>query len=100
VEGETGAATVDRDRIVRIHRHTRGRGLITEEVPPVKPPREGHQWIIAEFLDWLDGGSPPTTVLGDNIKTAAMLFAAIEASRRNQTIDVGAMLKAGIESGS
>ena len=97
VEGETGVATVDRDRVVRIHRFTRGGGLVTEDVPSVKPPREGHQWLIAEFLDWLDGGPPPATEIDDNIKTAAMLFGAIEASRLNQTIAVEAMLRAEIE---
>lgn len=91
-ECEDGSVTVGRDQIVRIHRHRRGRGLSTEEVPTVKPSWEGHPYLINEFLDWLDGGPTPATVIQDNIKTAAMLFAAIEASRIGQTVNVLEML--------
>lgn len=92
-ECERGAVRVGRDHVVRIDRFKRGGGLITEEVPPVRPTYEGHLWLIDEFLTWLDGGPTPATVIEDNIKTTAMLFGAIEASRRNQTIDVEAMAR-------
>ena len=92
-ECERGAVAVGRDRVVRIHRFQRGGGLITEEVPPVHPTYEGHLWLIDEFLTWLDGGPTPPTVIEDNIKTTAMLFGAIEASRLNQTVDVEAMAR-------
>jgi len=97
-ECENGSVTVGRDHVVRIHRHKRGRGLITEEVPAVRPIWEGHNYLIDEFLTWLDGGPPAATVIDDNIKTAAMLFAAIEASASGQTIDVAAMLAKGVGS--
>lgn len=92
-ECERGAVTVGRDRIVRIHRFKRGSGLVTEEVPLVKPPYEGHNWLINEFLDWLDGGPTPATVFDDNLKSVAMVFAAIEASRTEQFVDVAAMVQ-------
>ena len=66
--------------IVRIHR-TRADGAVTEEVPAPPPAHEGHAWIVAEFLDWLDGGPTPATTLEDNIRTAATIFGAIEAAR-------------------
>jgi predicted dehydrogenase len=91
-ECEHGAVSVGRDHVVRVARFHRGHGLVTEEIPPVRPPYEGHQWLIDEFLTWLEGGPTPATVLDDNIKTAAMLFGAIEASRLNQSIDIPAML--------
>lgn len=93
-ECEDGAVTVGRDHVVRIHRFKRGRGLIAEEVPPVRPTYEGHNWLINEFLDWLDGGPTPATVIDDNIKSVAMVFAAIEASRTEQFVDVEAMVGA------
>lgn len=98
-ECENGAVSVGRDHVVRINRFVRGRGLVTEEVPPVRPTWEGHYHIVSEFLDWLDGGPAPATTIDDNVKTAAMLFAAIEASRTEQVVDVTAMLEAG-EAGS
>jgi predicted dehydrogenase len=93
-ECEAGSVTVGNDRIVRIHRHQRDRGLVTEEVPAPAPIREGHAWIVAEFLDWLDGGPTPATTLEDNIRTAATIFGAIEAARTGQTVDVQQMVAA------
>jgi predicted dehydrogenase len=68
-ECEDGSVTVGSDQVVRIHRHTRGRGVVTEEVPAPPPPREGHAWIVA-----------------------AMVFGAIEAARTGQWVDVAQMV--------
>jgi predicted dehydrogenase len=92
VECEAGAATVGRDHIVRVHRFTRGGGLRIDEIPSLQPTWEGHDAIIGQFLDWLDGGPTPPTALDDNLKSAAMLFAAIEASRANHVVAVAAMI--------
>ena len=93
-ECEDGAVVVGRDRVVRIHRYTPASGLATQEVPPVAAPHQGHSWIIDEFLTWLDGGPALDTVVEDNLKTTAMLFAAMEASRTSTVVDVAALLRA------
>jgi len=98
VECEDGAVSVGLDKIVRIHRHRRGPGLVTEEVPAVALPREGHGWIVAEFLDWLDGGPAPATRLDDNMRSAAMIFGAIESARTGQTVDVQGMVEEAVSS--
>jgi len=92
-ECENAAVTVDRDGTVRVTRHTPGRGLTVGDVAPVRRPHEGHQAILEQFLDWQDGGPAPPTVLEDNLRSAAMVFAAIEASRSGRVIDVAAMVK-------
>jgi len=94
-ECEGGAIAVDRDRIVRLYRHERGRVTI-EELPPVRPAREGHEHIIASFLDWMDGGAAPETVLHGNLKSAAMLFGAIRASEEDRPVDLEAMVDAAL----
>jgi hypothetical protein len=83
---------VDRDNVVRVTRHAPGQGVRTDEVAPVRRPHEGHHRIVEQFLDWLDGGPTPPTALQDNIRSAAMLFAAIDASERGETVDVAAKL--------
>jgi len=93
VECEAGAVLVDRDSQVWVQEHEAGRGLRLEEVPLVRPEYEGHQHIVHEFLNWLGGGPEPRTVLADNIQSAALLFAAVEASARNVAVDVQAMVK-------
>jgi predicted dehydrogenase len=92
VECEGGAVVLDRDQVVRIQEHERGRGLRIEEVPTVRLALEGHAAVVGQFLDWLDGGPAPPTVVEDNLKSAAMLFGAIQASASNQAIDVAAMV--------
>lgn len=91
-ECEQGAVSVGRDDIVRIARYWRGRGLTIVEIPPVKVEHEGHAWIVQEFLDWLEGGPVPATVVSDNLRTMAMVFGALESSRTNQLVHVAAML--------
>lgn len=97
-ECEAGAVTVSRDEVVRIQRFTPGGKLEEEEVPTLKPDYEGHPWIGREFLDWLDGGATPATVIDDNLKTNAMLFAAIEASRSGTVVNVAAMVDEAVRS--
>jgi predicted dehydrogenase len=93
VECEDGAVSVGADQVVRVVRHT-GEGRVrTDEVAPVRPEYEGHLRIIHDTLAWFHGGPAPETQLADNIRSAAMLFAAIEASEGRQTVDVRARLR-------
>ncbi len=87
-ECEGGAVVVDNDDRVWLHEHTPGQGMRLTEVPHVQPPWVGHSAVVCQFLDWLDGGDEPATVLADNIKSAGMLFGAIEASTSGQPVNV------------
>lgn len=91
-ECEDGAVAIGRDGVTRIYRHTAGLGMSVEDVAPVRPEYDGHQWLIDEFLKWLDGDRTPDTILEENIKSVAMVFGAIDASRTNQAVDVEAMV--------
>ena len=94
VEGQEGAVLVDNDDKVKLLKHSREQGLATEELPPVPAkPWDGHNAIIHQFLQWLDDGPEPVTILSDNMKTNAMLFGAIEASETKQTVDVAAKVQ-------
>jgi len=90
LEGEEGALVLDRDGTVRLLQHSAGQGLSTQELTPVRERYEGHLSVVDQFLTWMEGGPAPETVLQDNIQSAAMLFAAIDASRTGQTVDVQA----------
>lgn len=97
VECENGAVAVDQDRVVRVHQHHPGSGTTIHELPRVQLEYSGHQWIINEFLDWLDGGPVPATELNDNLKSVAMVFAAIKASQSGMPVDVTGMTDHGVE---
>lgn len=59
---------------------------------PIKD--QGHGAVIGQFLDWLDGGPRPETTIEDNVRSIAIVFAAIQASAENRTVDVAAMVEA------
>lgn len=84
-----GAAVIDSDGIVRLWRKAPdGAAMSMEEVPLVQPEYQGHVAVVDQFLRWLENDEVPETVIDDNIHSAAMLFAAIEASENNCTVNV------------
>jgi predicted dehydrogenase len=93
VECEGGAAVLDSDSVVRIESRE-GHGISVREVPEERLEWSGHQAIIHQFLAWLDGGTAPPTVLADNIRSNALLFAAIEAKTTGTVVDVERMISA------
>ena len=84
-ECQGGAVVLDADNVVRVIRD----GKSMENLPLVSADSHGHQTIIRDFLNWLDGGPEPETCLRDNIKSMAMVFAAIDASREREVKRVG-----------
>ena len=87
-ECERGAVVVDADNVVTLHR-------IGEEPEIVQQPDdapEAGQAIVLEFLDCLKTGEPSQTAIADNIKSAGMVFAAIECDRTGQPVKVQEML--------
>lgn len=59
-----------------------------DEIPLLDRPRWGHRKLIEDFLDWLDGGPPAPTALAAQLHSTALMFAAIESSRRRQVVEV------------
>lgn len=51
---------------------------------------QGHASVIAEFLDAIVEGRAPETVGSDNIKSLAMVFAAIESAKTRQRVLISA----------
>lgn len=49
---------------------------------------EGHASVIADFLDAIEGGAQPETAGSDNIKSLAMVFAAIESAKLKQHVSI------------
>ncbi len=66
------------------------RDLAPVEIPePANPDHtHGHASVIAEFLDAIEAGRQPETAGSDNIKSLAMVFAAIESARTHQRVAI------------
>ncbi len=97
VECEGGAAILDSDHKVWILSRENGE-LREREVEPVAVEFSGHAAMPQQFLDWLEGGETPPTILDDNIKSNATLFAAITASEEKRVVNVREMLEGALES--
>ncbi len=66
------------------------RDLTEIDVPPPADEGQthGHASVIAEFIAAIETGRPPETVSSDNIKSLAMVFAAIESARTGQRVPI------------
>ena len=71
-----------------------GTGLLRSPTPiEVPAPADidqthGHASVLAEFLDAIEQGRAPETDSSDNIKSLAMVFAAIESARTRQRVTI------------
>lgn len=58
-------------------------------VPIAKKEKQGgHGGIITEFIDCVQNGGTPETAASDNIKSLAMVLAAIESSETGQKVQI------------
>lgn len=96
VRAECREATLimDRRRVERItpEHIVGGEAPRGDEVPLLDRPRWGHFTLIEDFLNWLDGGPAAPTAVSDNLHSTAVMFSAIESSRRRQAVDVAEVL--------
>jgi predicted dehydrogenase len=63
-----------------------------EEIPLLEQPKWAHTWLIEKFVRWLDGGEPMETNVEDNLQSVALVFAAIESSRKRKPVNVQHLL--------
>lgn len=66
------------------------RDLQQIDVPPPADEGQthGHASVLADFLDAIETGGQPETVSSDNIKSLAMVFAAIDSARSGQRVNI------------
>lgn len=65
-----------------------------QEIPLLEQPKWMNAWLIAQFLDWLDGGPPMATHIEANLQSVALIFAAIQSSHSGQPVKVQELLRA------
>ena len=58
------------------------------EVPVAAMPVERHAALMAEFVAALRAGRPPETNCQDNIKSLAMVLAAVESAKSGRKVAV------------
>jgi predicted dehydrogenase len=91
--GTRGTATWDGGEKLRAQRPGAAEGLIYPVVDVPVPAaewigEEAHSGCIHHFLDCLHAGRTPETDCADNIKSLAMVFAAIESAETDRTVAI------------
>lgn len=66
------------------------RELMDVEVPRIEMPDEGHEFLIRQFAEHVlsEGATPLECPCEDNIKSLAMVVAAVESAASGQKVDV------------
>ena len=94
VIGERGTLTWDGYDTFNAEREIETGGLLRDaELIPVPPLAQdarigGHEGVIREFVDAVRTGATPETVNYENIKSLAMVIAAIESAKTRQRVPV------------
>lgn len=84
-----GADTFDAHRVIGDEGFLREQEALAVPEAPDAAETEGHASVIAAFLKAVETGVPPETTGQDNIKSLAMVFAAIESARTGQRVMIG-----------
>jgi predicted dehydrogenase len=93
--GDRGTLTWDGDADIRVEvrrgRPPRGElyaPLRSIRVPRVKVEHEGHAGLIREFVDCVRAGRKPETIASDNIRSLAMVLAAVASAKSRRRVPV------------
>jgi hypothetical protein len=84
-------ASVGLERGVPLERGPAGRPAGVDDVPqppPVPLEHPGHAGVLDEFIRALKTSVPPQTECGDNLKSLAMVMAAIESAAKHKRVKI------------
>jgi predicted dehydrogenase len=68
-----------------------------QQLPLLQRPAWAHEWLIEQFVDWLDGGPPMATNVEANLRSVVMTHAAIESSHSGRQVQVDEVLRRAVE---
>jgi len=63
-----------------------------EPLPMADGDRWSNEWLVEQFLDWLDGGEPMATDVESNLQSVALVEAAIESGDSGEPVNVQDLL--------
>jgi len=83
IDGPEGSIAWKHDAVRRVRQH-QGDGPLDEPVELTEPPGD----MISEFLAAIDEDREPECSAADNLKTLAMVFAAIRSAKENRRVTI------------
>jgi predicted dehydrogenase len=96
VDGEHGTAILNHRDVEVLMRQDIWRQQSREgqgqKVPLLSQPKWINHWLIEQFAKWRAGGPAMETRVENNVRTSAMVFAAIESQRTGLPVDIDAFV--------
>ena len=90
--GTKGTATWDGEQEIAAEVVAGDEGFFYEvepvEAPPVTLEQNGHAGVIHNFVESLKSGGTPQTICTDNIKSLAMVYAAVESAESGKKVEI------------
>jgi predicted dehydrogenase len=68
-----------------------------EQLDLLQQRRWSHAWLIDQFLQWLDGGPPMATRVGDNLRSVLLTHAAIESGHTGRLVKIKDVLDQAVD---
>lgn len=88
IEGEKGTM-VFRNNELRVYDVPKLYGVDKIEIiPPQAPPKQDQAYVLDDFLKCIESGARPATDVYDNIRSVAMVYAAVEAMQTGKNIHI------------
>ncbi|WP_293855303.1 Gfo/Idh/MocA family oxidoreductase [uncultured Alsobacter sp.] len=95
IVGSAGTLTWDgHDRFAAEREGTTAQGVLRDGVPIDVPPADpalrigGHEGVMRDFVAAVRSGVPPETAGQHNVRSLAMVFAAIESARERRRVEI------------
>lgn len=83
-----GEAEIQATAVKEGGQHAFHREMAEVPIEEVSVEHPGHAGLIREFVECVRTGGTPQTIATDNIRSLAMVFAAIESARSGRKVDV------------
>lgn len=88
IEGSKGTITYEKGQAV-LHRIPEGYGPAeSETIKPKQMAKKAQSFVLDNFINAIESGQQPLTDVYDNIKSVAMVFAAVKAVKTNRQVPV------------
>jgi len=84
----TGDGEVKAQRIKPKGKHAFFSDMEDVAVPELSVKHQGHEGLIREFVKCVETGAVPQTICTDNIKSLAMVLAAVDSDKKRRRVEV------------
>ncbi len=91
IEGPEGSLTWEEDHLWHTRVHPRDRQT-REEIPLDPQTAGGQDAVLNEFVIAVRDGRPPECASEDNLRSLALVFAAVTSARENRSVEIAELL--------